>query len=517
MRWRGASAANGASLRAMSGRKARGRRARAAIRFDATGMAEPATWRFAATTGRRSSEIGVDGGIRCPSSEARLHSDRDAGGARHLQPGGSGLAPARRCDGGEQRAAGEQALAQIVAKNLAVEVLTDPEPPAFGAARGEAVNAGRRWRWTRQVTRSPEARIQQIEIAVEPEAGGPGRARLTLFRRGPCEARRGVTSGFTLVEMLIALTIFGMITAAGVALADPDRAHPGDVGAAARRARRGAADRRAADRRPRPGGAAHPSRRRRPPAARLHRRRRRRRRCCSLWSAAMAARARLRSGSNIGSPAGRLERLRFAAIDGGGALDRGAADRGRAQGPAALPRPSGRVARALGPDRSGAACRPRSSWSPTASARACFASSSWSGAGGEPGARDGARRRPARGAAAGRGDRGDRGGGDGGARLCRAQPPPMPPRSIRAALSPTGSSSSPSSRSTTWSPATPSGPPWTAAGTARCGSIPLPGGAAAEIRLRDGGNCFNLNSVAEGDVAHGARPAARPAWRSSPG
>ena len=80
---------------------------------------------------------------------------------------------------------GEQALAQVVARNLAVEVLTDPEPPAFGAARGEAVNAGRRWRWTRSVMRSPEARIQQIEIAVEPEAGGPGRARLTVFRRGP--------------------------------------------------------------------------------------------------------------------------------------------------------------------------------------------------------------------------------------------------------------------------------------------------------------------------------------------
>lgn len=80
---------------------------------------------------------------------------------------------------------GDQALAQIVARNLAVELLTDPEPPAFGAAQGEAVNAGRRWRWTRSVMRSPEARIQQIEIAVEPEAGGPGRARLTVFRRGP--------------------------------------------------------------------------------------------------------------------------------------------------------------------------------------------------------------------------------------------------------------------------------------------------------------------------------------------
>jgi general secretion pathway protein I len=79
----------------------------------------------------------------------------------------------------------DQAIAQIVARNIAVETLTDPQPPAFGATQGDAVNAGRRWRWTRTVDRSPEARIQQIGIAVVPEAGGPGRASLTVFRRGP--------------------------------------------------------------------------------------------------------------------------------------------------------------------------------------------------------------------------------------------------------------------------------------------------------------------------------------------
>ena len=79
----------------------------------------------------------------------------------------------------------DQAVAQLVARNVAVETLTDPLPPAFGASQGDAVNAGRRWRWTRTVSRSPEARIQQIEIAVQPEAGGPGRAGLTIFRRGP--------------------------------------------------------------------------------------------------------------------------------------------------------------------------------------------------------------------------------------------------------------------------------------------------------------------------------------------
>jgi len=80
---------------------------------------------------------------------------------------------------------GDQALAQMVAKNIAVETLSDPEPPAFGVTQGEAVNGGRRWRWTRTAIRSPEARIQQIQIEVSPEASGPGRARLIVFRRGP--------------------------------------------------------------------------------------------------------------------------------------------------------------------------------------------------------------------------------------------------------------------------------------------------------------------------------------------
>ena len=78
---------------------------------------------------------------------------------------------------------GEQNLARIVATNVAAETLTDPAPPAFGTMTGEAANGGRRWRWTRTVARSPEARIQQIEIAVADIEGGPGRARLTIFRR----------------------------------------------------------------------------------------------------------------------------------------------------------------------------------------------------------------------------------------------------------------------------------------------------------------------------------------------
>ena len=78
-----------------------------------------------------------------------------------------------------------QALAELVARNIAVETLTDPAPPTFGASQGLVANGGRRWRWSRNVARSPEARIQQIEISVSDPAGGPGRASLTVFRRAP--------------------------------------------------------------------------------------------------------------------------------------------------------------------------------------------------------------------------------------------------------------------------------------------------------------------------------------------
>lgn len=75
----------------------------------------------------------------------------------------------------------EQALAQTVARNLAVETMTDPAPPAFGTQSGTVENAGRQWRWTRVTERSPEPRIQLITLRVA-GATGIGQATMTLFR-----------------------------------------------------------------------------------------------------------------------------------------------------------------------------------------------------------------------------------------------------------------------------------------------------------------------------------------------
>jgi len=75
----------------------------------------------------------------------------------------------------------DQAIGQIIARNIAVEVLTDPVPPTLGIRRGEELSAGRRWLWTRTTASAPEPRLQRIDIAVTDEEGRQAGA-LTIFR-----------------------------------------------------------------------------------------------------------------------------------------------------------------------------------------------------------------------------------------------------------------------------------------------------------------------------------------------
>jgi general secretion pathway protein I len=76
----------------------------------------------------------------------------------------------------------DQAMAQIVARNIAVQTLTDPVPPSYGQEAGQTSNAGRNWSWVRVTDRSPEPRIQQITIRVQSQLGPEG-ASLVIFRR----------------------------------------------------------------------------------------------------------------------------------------------------------------------------------------------------------------------------------------------------------------------------------------------------------------------------------------------
>ena len=76
----------------------------------------------------------------------------------------------------------DQAVAQIVARNVAVEAVTDPRPPTLGVARGISANGGRSWTWVRRTALSPEPRILRIDVLVVGTVARPA-ARLTMFRK----------------------------------------------------------------------------------------------------------------------------------------------------------------------------------------------------------------------------------------------------------------------------------------------------------------------------------------------
>lgn len=75
-------------------------------------------------------------------------------------------------------------LAQIVARNVAVEAMTDARPPTAGRVEGVEENGGRRWRWTREVRAVGDAGVLRIDVAVA-NGGGTVLGRLTMVRPPP--------------------------------------------------------------------------------------------------------------------------------------------------------------------------------------------------------------------------------------------------------------------------------------------------------------------------------------------
>lgn len=75
----------------------------------------------------------------------------------------------------------DTSVAQIVARNLEVTILTDPRGPVIGTDKGEVVNAGQTWLWTRVTTRTDDARIIRVDLSVADHGGRP-MARLSLAR-----------------------------------------------------------------------------------------------------------------------------------------------------------------------------------------------------------------------------------------------------------------------------------------------------------------------------------------------
>ena len=68
-------------------------------------------------------------------------------------------------------------MAQIVARNLMIERLTDPQAPSLGASSGVIENAGRKWPWAQQVEKADNDRLLVVTVRVD---GGPGQSPAVL-------------------------------------------------------------------------------------------------------------------------------------------------------------------------------------------------------------------------------------------------------------------------------------------------------------------------------------------------
>lgn len=80
----------------------------------------------------------------------------------------------------------QRLLREIVAQNMAAEILTDPAPPAVGSASGTIENAGRRFQWTRTVAPLADYGVLGITLSVQETTVGAGSQAFTLdFTRLP--------------------------------------------------------------------------------------------------------------------------------------------------------------------------------------------------------------------------------------------------------------------------------------------------------------------------------------------
>ena len=73
--------------------------------------------------------------------------------------------------------------AQMVARNVAIEAMTDARAPIIGIAKGTEHNGGRTWNWTRETRPTGDSRIVRIDVEVM-DAAGSRHGHLTVVRTG---------------------------------------------------------------------------------------------------------------------------------------------------------------------------------------------------------------------------------------------------------------------------------------------------------------------------------------------
>jgi general secretion pathway protein I len=78
---------------------------------------------------------------------------------------------------------GDGSLAWQVARNVAVDILSNPAPPTLGESNGEELNGGQNWRWTANTSRTDDARLVKVDIVVVGTGNAALRkAQLTIAR-----------------------------------------------------------------------------------------------------------------------------------------------------------------------------------------------------------------------------------------------------------------------------------------------------------------------------------------------
>lgn len=79
-----------------------------------------------------------------------------------------------RLQGATIRGAGlvdETLVAQIVARNVALDAVTEAQPPAPGRVTGAETNGGRTWNWTCLVSPTGDPRVVRINVEVANRTG----------------------------------------------------------------------------------------------------------------------------------------------------------------------------------------------------------------------------------------------------------------------------------------------------------------------------------------------------------
>lgn len=78
---------------------------------------------------------------------------------------------------------GDSHMAWQVARNVAVEILSNPAPPTLGTIEGDEVNGGQNWNWIATTAKTDDARLVTVDIAVVGTGNAELRkAQLTIAR-----------------------------------------------------------------------------------------------------------------------------------------------------------------------------------------------------------------------------------------------------------------------------------------------------------------------------------------------